>query len=211
MPFNIDIDHFFTAKYKYDCDQVIEIAEDKFECKVHQTFFRRHHFVTRLIHVNSTLNYFECEIVSKGERGYRVCVGIGPEGESEDSYSYYEMREYGLYCEADSGRVNIGDGLMYHAQGHAKQKLMLNLTISEGDRIGCGIDFDSDHHSDYINVFFTQNGKQVGDLIRCKTPPFKMCPVLGVSAKGGQICLLQHCSRPCLLRVGIIKSTFSVI
>ena len=34
-------------------------------------------------------------------------------------------------------------------------------TCTDGDRMGCGIDFNTDCGSGYVNVFFTKNGKQV--------------------------------------------------
>ena len=34
-------------------------------------------------------------------------------------------------------------------------------TCTDGDRMGCGVDFSTDHSSGYVNVFFTKNGKQV--------------------------------------------------
>ena len=32
---------------------------------------------------------------------------------------------------------------------------------TDGDRMGCGVDFSTDRSSGYVNVFFTKNGKQV--------------------------------------------------
>ena len=34
-------------------------------------------------------------------------------------------------------------------------------TCTDGDRMGCGVDFTTDRSSGYVNVFFTKNGKQV--------------------------------------------------
>ena len=34
-------------------------------------------------------------------------------------------------------------------------------TCTDGDRMGCGVDFNTDCGSGYVNVFFTKNGKQV--------------------------------------------------
>ena len=37
----------------------------------------------------------------------------------------------------------------------------LGPTCTDGDRMGCGVDFSTDRSSGYVNVFFTKNGKQV--------------------------------------------------
>ena len=198
-----------AAKYSYS-NKIKEVEEGAFKCTSDFTEprFRRGRIdvndlehknasVRWLVPMNSTLNYFECEIISKTDTGYGIWIGIGPW--SEDSQVYSEMLEYGLCYEADSGHVYIGG--VYRAQGYKEQEAMCGLTCTSGDRIGCGIDFDSNHHSGYIHVFFTINGKQVGDLIRCKMPPFRICPVVGMGEKGQQICFLQHCNRPSLLSV----------
>ena len=38
---------------------------------------------------------------------------------------------------------------------------MFGPTCTDGDRMGCGVDFNTDCGSGYVNVFFTKNGKQV--------------------------------------------------
>ena len=37
----------------------------------------------------------------------------------------------------------------------------LGPTCTDGDRMGCGVDFSAGSSSGYVNVFFTKKGKQV--------------------------------------------------
>jgi hypothetical protein len=152
--------------------------------------------VQGMVPMDSTLNYFECEITSEGDKGYGMWVGIGPWSDigDEDSHPHIEVR-----YEANSGYVRI-----YYCEqdGSETEKDQFEIgSATRGDRIGCGIDFDNDHHSDYIHVFFTKNGKQLGDRIKCTMPPFKMCPMVGMGEKGQRVRFLQHCIRPSLMSV----------
>ena len=51
------------------------------------------------------------------------------------------------------------DGKLYHERDHGGT--VLGPTCTDGDRMGCGVDFSTDHSSGYVNVFFTKNGRQV--------------------------------------------------
>jgi hypothetical protein len=196
----------FTAKYSYG-DEIKEVEEDTFECT---TDFIESGFIIRrcrenacvqgMVPMDSTLNYFECEIVSKGDVGDGIWVGIGPWSDIEDSNP--QMGEYGMYYMANAGYVRT-DGICCGQDGYEIERgpIEIGSTCTTGDRIGCGIDFDDDHHSDYIHVFFTKNGKQLGDRIRCVMPPFKMCPMVGMGEKGQRIHFTQHSNRPSLLSV----------
>ncbi len=52
-------------------------------------------------------------------------------------------------------------------------------SVSIGDRMGCGIDFDSDSSGNYVKVFFTKNGAQVGNSQRMKRPVNGLYPLFG--------------------------------
>ena len=51
------------------------------------------------------------------------------------------------------------DGNLYH--GRASVDTVFGPTCTDGDRMGCGVDFSTDHSPGFVNVFFTKNGKQV--------------------------------------------------
>ena len=149
--------------------------------------------------MDSKLNYFECEIASNGHDVRGIWIGIGQWSDAEDSNP--QMGEHRVYYRANSGYVYI-DGVYRSQDSSESERGKIKIgSATSGDRIGCGIDFNNDHHSDYIHVFFTKNGKQLGDRIRCLVPPFKMCPVVGMSEKGQRIRFLQHGNRPSLLSV----------
>ena len=50
------------------------------------------------------------------------------------------------------------DGNLYHESGGGSA---FGPTCTDGDRMGCGVDFITNCSSDCVIVFFTKNGKQV--------------------------------------------------
>jgi hypothetical protein len=153
-----------------------------------------------LVPICSTLNYFECEIISKGKTGCCIWIGIGqrPTGYDARYFHYYETV---VSYRVDNGHVHRGN--VCSDPDCKNFVVQLHLSYSEGDRIGCGIDFEC--HSDYMDVFFVKNGMQVGDLIRCKKPSYDLCPIVGMGEVGEKIRFLKHCYQPSLLSVSHIN------
>ena len=152
------------------------------------------------IPMSSSKNYFECEIISKRETGCGIWIGIGP---LSDDYEK-NVVSYRL----SNGHVHYGN--ICKNQDCKRDIVRLNLTYSEGDRIGCCIDFDVEYHQDCVDIFFTKNGVQVSDHIKCEKPKFLLGPgpVVGMMEVGEKIRFL-HCSyRPSLLSVS--RTEFSV-
>ena len=50
------------------------------------------------------------------------------------------------------------DGKLFHGSLRGTE---FGPTCTDGDRMGCGVDFSTDRSSGYVNVFFTKNGKRV--------------------------------------------------
>ena len=158
--------------------------------------------------IDSTLNYFECEIISEGETGYGIRVGIGPWSDLDENSHPRTSSDLGVFCDTSTGCIYVSR--FYLGQDSESQggKVETGSTFSTGDRIGCGIDFqaesdgDVDHHADF-HVFFTKNGKQIGNRIRCVMPPFRICPMIAMGQRGQRVRFLQHCGRPSLLSVSI--------
>ena len=50
------------------------------------------------------------------------------------------------------------DGNLYHERASGT---VFGPACTDGDRMGCGVDFSANQSSSYVNVFFTKNGKQV--------------------------------------------------
>ena len=58
----------------------------------------------------------------------------------------------------NSHGYHADDGNFFNGSGMGTE---FGPTCTDGDRMGCGVDFSTDHSSSYVNVFFTKNGKQV--------------------------------------------------
>lgn len=196
-----------TAKFHYNPESVKEINEATFELNEQTDFMVKDKLgpedkaVRWRVPINSTRNYFECEIISKGEAGSGIWIGLGEYPAYQDEFYFYENI---VSFQVENGHIHRGDACRVQLQDCTDYALKLNLTYAEGDRIGCGIDFDFDQcHSNYVDVFFTKNGMQIGDLIRCKKYFFcnTMCPVVGMREVGEKIRFLKHCYQPSLLSV----------
>ena len=137
--------------------------------------------------MDSTLNYFECEITSNGY-GYGIGIGIRPWADDD---SNPQMGKFVVYYQSQSGYA------FYRREDGSEGKMKLG-SATTGDRIGCGIDFNDEHH---MHVFFTLNKKQLGDRIKCLVPPFNMYPAVGMGENEQQFRFLQHSYRPSLLSV----------
>ena len=48
-----------------------------------------------------------------------------------------------------------------------------------GDIMGCGVDFDTDVGQNYVKVFFTKNGRQIGESQKMKRPVHGLYPLFG--------------------------------
>ena len=128
------------------------------------------------------LNYFEYEIVDRGEK---CAIGIGV-GELE--YPLHRMpgrNEKGIGYHAE-------DGYLYNERSFGIQ---LGPTSTKGDRMGCGVDFDTDLGYGYVSVFFTRNGQQVSKPIKMKRPTHGLYPLVGMHSKGEKVRYLGHCRR----------------
>ena len=142
--------------------------------------------------MNPMLNYYEYEIVSRGQK-CALGVGVGELNYPLDRMPGWNRNGVGYH--ADDGRMFYQDGF-----GKAYGPL-----CTDGDRMGCGIDFDSEDASGCVNVFFTKNGKQVGDPVRIKKPVYGLYPLIGLHSRGEQIRYLGHWRRvPGLLQEPMI-------
>lgn len=184
--------NFHTAKYKFSVTKgVKKIEKDTFELKTDLSNEQKNNHVKWLVSMNSGLNYFECEIIAKRETECGIWIGIGSlEG---------NQKEF-VRCQIENGDVHYRD--VNIGQSSGKGTVKLNFTCSQDDKIGCGIDFDDDSTS--MEIFFTKNGMQVGDLIKCKKPSLPICPMVGIGEKGERIHFLQHRYRPSLQSVSAI-------
>lgn len=129
--------------------------------------------------MNPMLNYYEYEILCRGQK-CAIGVGVGELNYPLDRMPGWNRNAVGYH--ADDGRMFYQDGF-----GKAYGPL-----CTEGDRMGCGVDFESEDVSGCVNVFFTKNGKQVGDAVRIKKPIYGLYPLIGLHSQGEKIRYLGH-------------------
>ena len=162
------------------CGSTAEVKGDLFKFTGVQG--QRTGIVKFLQPMNPTLNYFEYEIISTG---VNCAIGIGV-GESE--YPLNQMPGWnrnGVGYHAD-------DGKLFYQNGRGVE---FGPTCTAGDRMGCGVDLENEDASSYVNVFFTKNGRQVGNHIKMKKPVNGLYPLVGLHTRGAQVRYLghQHC------------------
>ena len=128
------------------------------------------------------LNYYECEIVSQGT-DCAIGVGVGEKEYPLDRHPGWNRNGIGYHAD---------DGKMFYQNGHGKT---FGPTCMKGDRMGCGVDFGTDCGQGYVSIFFTKNGKQVGELVRMRLPAGGLYPIIGFHSRGEKVCYLGHWKR----------------
>lgn len=143
------------------------------------------------------LNYFEIEILDKGMRT-ALGLGVGNSGYSMSAMPGWNS--YGIGYHAD-------DGHLFHQSGSGRA---FGPTCTKGDIMGCGIDFSTDCGTGYAKVWFTKNGKKVGEPEKMKRPLQGFCPLIGMHSKGESVRYLGHSYRdPESLELGVMESIVS--
>ena len=118
-------------------------------------------------------NYYEHKILSPGV----ICaVTIGVVGLDYPLNSQPGWRTGGIGYHAD-------DGKLFNENGSGTQ---FGPTCTAGDRMGCGVVFEGEDSSDYVKVFFTKNGEQVGEIVNFKRRDSGLYPLMGISSRGEQ-------------------------
>lgn len=168
---------------RYTCGRNAAVEEDIFTYTGGQRVHEKKTGVVKILEpMDSTLNYFEYEIISGGTE-CEIGIGVG-----ESDYPLDRMpgwNQNGIGYHADNGKL-------YNQRGRGEE---FGPTCTAGDRMGCGVDFGSEESTDHVNVFFTKNGEQVGDLVRMKKPPNGLYPLIGLCSDGGQVQYLGHWHR----------------
>ena len=129
--------------------------------------------------VSPMLNYFELQILDKG-KDTAIGIGVG-------EYKYPLDRMPGWNSNAIG--YHADDGRLFHQNGFGKA---FGPHCTSGDRMGCGIDFDVDGGLNYVNVFFTKNGKQIGAPTKVKRPVYGFYPLIGLHSANERIAYLGH-------------------
>lgn len=128
------------------------------------------------------LNYYEYQILCRGQK-CAIGVGVGEQGYPVDRMPGWNRNGIGYHAD---------DGRLFHQDGFGRA---FGPTCTEGDRMGCGIDFDTDCGPGYVHVFFTKNGKQVGDAVKMRRPLHGLYPLIGLHSRGEKVRYLGHWRR----------------
>ena len=160
-----------TPTQNYTCDTDVMVDGDVFTYPY--CTFRPVRAVKILQPMTPTQNYFEYKIVSLGISA----TTIGIVGRDYPLYRHPGWSEDGIGYHAD-------DGLLYYETSFNGKSF--GPTCTTGDRVGCGVDFESEDSSGYVNVFFMKNGEQVGDFVKFKKLKDGLYPLIGMESQGEQ-------------------------
>ena len=127
--------------------------------------------------LNSECNYFEYEILATG---VECAIGIGIGGRD------YPLNQMPGWCRNGIG-YHADDGCIFN-EGVAKMSFH---TCTKSDKMGCGVEF-SEEDTEFVNVFFTKNGQQVGDVTKLKKTASGLYSVVGMLGSGTQVRYLGH-------------------
>ncbi len=128
------------------------------------------------------LNYYEYKILARGEEA-AIGIGIGERGYPLNRMPGWNRNSVGYHGD---------DGKLYHENGAGSR---FGPTCTEEDRMGCGVDFDSDVGYGYCEVFFTKNGEPVGHPVKMKRPVCGLYPIIGLHSRGEKVRYLGHWHR----------------
>ena len=127
-------------------------------------------------------NYFEYEIIDRGE-SCAIGIGVGELNYPLDRMPGWNANGIGYHAD---------DGCLFNQSGSG---IRLGPTSTTGDRMGCGVDFDTDVGYGYVSIFFTKNGQQVSKPIKMKRPIHGLYPLVGMHSRGEKVRYLGHCRR----------------
>ena len=123
--------------------------------------------------VTRTYNYFEIKLVgNSGEFG--VGIGLGP---INYPGSFQHMPGWDANCIG----YHSDDGKLFHEYGRGRP---FGPTCSEGDIMGCGVDFAGAEVEGMANVWFTKNQVMVGPPINVKILKGGLFPLIGLGTSG---------------------------
>ena len=162
------------------CGNNAAVEEDLFTYNNVEKIFGKNPGVVKILEpMDSTLNYFEFEIISGGKE-CAVGIGVGASDCPLDCMPGWNLNGIGYHA---------NDGKCFHQCG---QGMEFGPACTVGDRMGCGVDFRSDDSSGLINVYFTKSGEQVGDVVRIMIPTGGLYPLIGMCSEGEIVQYLGH-------------------
>jgi len=131
-------------------------------------------------------NYFELELVNGGS------PGVPAGGPVIGLCSYKYPLDILPGWSGESIGLNTSDGKIYKGRPRGQP---LTVKYETGDRVGCGIKFDSipgiGLNGSLLPVFFTRNGKEVCSLF-VPFPPGGLYPAFGLQKKPEEVRLMME-------------------
>ena len=163
----------------YSCGSYVMVDRDVFTYSCYLAGNEQHASQVKILQPMTPIqNYFECQIICPGV----LClIGIGVVGRDYPLNKHPGWEKEGIGYHADDGCL-FNEGAI----------LGEGPTCTTGDRMGCGVDFEGDDSSEYVKVFFTKNGQQVGDFITFRKPKSGLYPLIGMGSRGEQFQYLGH-------------------
>lgn len=114
------------------------------------------------------------EIVDKGAATPGVIVGLCSDQYPLDIHPGWTTESISFHS---------GDGTLFRGRPRGQP---FGPACDVGDRIGCGI--RGSPANSMVNVFFTKNGKEIGNsLIVCPIPPGGFFPAIGLQRPGDEV------------------------
>ena len=116
-------------------------------------------------------SYFEIDVIKLGRSG-TITIGLC-------------QAKYNLARQPGWDRYSIGyhgdDGKLFNEDGSGKE--WKGTPYEEGDKIGCGIDFEAGISSS-CSVYFTKNGELIDTLSNIRIPNGGLYPMVGMHSPG---------------------------
>ena len=125
------------------------------------------------------LNYFELEITCDG-RERAIGIGVGDCNYPLTRMPGWNPRSIGFHAD---------DGKLYHQAGFGAAYGPLSY---KGDRMGVGVDFETECGEEYVKVWFTRNGEMLNRAITVKRPMKGLYPLIGMHSEKEQVRYLGH-------------------
>ncbi|KAM4582971.1 SPRY domain-containing protein 3-like [Fundulus diaphanus] len=117
--------------------------------------------------------YFEVTVNDTGVRGM-IAVGLVPQSHKLEHQPGWLPHSVAFHAD---------DGKLYNGSTVGQQ---FGAKCCRGDKIGCGISFDSDDGQ--ITVFFTKNGEEIGS-VEIPANPEDLYPAVGMHSLGEEVVL----------------------